>query len=611
MLLTLVVAAALSGFGARVARPLSDAFPPTNSRSAHLSQPHRISDSLDIVLYARILQSADQRALDTVLIPTALQSGDAEIRRVGARTLSQVALRHRRRALPMLRALTADGDSAVASAAVFGLGLVRDTASISLLAALVRASNASAPSAAWALGEIGATASDTISRLLGEHRAVDRVSHASSRELLIAASKMRPLNFAAVALYIGSSDAELRWAAAYAVARQRWRAGASALLDASAPDAAFRAELARELTSQVVGDSLRNRAISRLNALVVDADPYVRINALHSIGTFGAIARPIVLHALHDRDANVRVAAAQSSATAFDTVMSAWQEAWNSDPGFKVRKSLLESAASAGATLPGDAEWRKSTDWRFRDGAVVAWGGSHDTVHARSVALEMTHDSDARVRGSAYGVLAASDTARRDSVVQLALAAAKTDPDSIVRNSIPGARARSVDTAAVERPVEWYANAVRRIVVPSLRGRPPRATMRTARGRIRITFDGVLAPLTVLNYATLVEMHAYDHLHFHRVVPGFVAQDGDPRGDGEGGPGYAIRDELTLLPYARGAVGMALSGPDTGGSQYFLTLTAQPHLTGHYTVFGRVTSGLDVMDALVEGDAINSVVIRW
>jgi cyclophilin family peptidyl-prolyl cis-trans isomerase len=90
-------------------------------------------------------------------------------------------------------------------------------------------------------------------------------------------------------------------------------------------------------------------------------------------------------------------------------------------------------------------------------------------------------------------------------------------------------------------------------------------------------------------------------------VPGFVAQDGDPRGDGEGGPGYAVRDELTLLPYDRGTVGMALSGPDTGGSQYFLTLTPQPHLTGHYTVFGQVTSGLSAMDALVEGDAITSV----
>jgi cyclophilin family peptidyl-prolyl cis-trans isomerase len=163
----------------------------------------------------------------------------------------------------------------------------------------------------------------------------------------------------------------------------------------------------------------------------------------------------------------------------------------------------------------------------------------------------------------------------------------------------------------VERPLEWYEDAVRRIVLPSLRGHPPVATMRTARGRIVIAFDGVQAPLTVLNFATLADKHAYDDLRFHRVVPGFVAQDGDPRGDGEGGPGYAIRDELTLLPYARGAVGMALSGPDTGGSQYFLTLTPQPHLTGHYTVFGAVTAGLDTMDSLVEGDAINSIRVRW
>jgi cyclophilin family peptidyl-prolyl cis-trans isomerase len=135
--------------------------------------------------------------------------------------------------------------------------------------------------------------------------------------------------------------------------------------------------------------------------------------------------------------------------------------------------------------------------------------------------------------------------------------------------------------------------------------------MRTARGRIVITFDGVQAPLTVLNFATLADRRAYDNLRFHRVVPGFVAQDGDPRGDGEGGPGYAIRDELTLLPYSRGAVGMALSGPDTGGSQYFLTLTPQPHLTGHYTVFGAVTAGLGTMDELVEGDSIDSIRVHW
>lgn len=595
MLLTFVVAAALSGAGAGGPR-----------------LPYRkVADSLDVVLYARILKSADQRALDSALIATALVSPDAEIRRVGARTLSQVALRHRRRALPMLRALTGDADSVVASTALFGLGLVRDTASISRIAAVVRADGPDAAAASWALGEIGRPATDTITQLLGTVRGSDRYSVATSRELIIAASKIRPLDVAAVKPYLTSTDADLRWAAAYAVARQRAPSGVSALLDARTPDAKFRAELARVLTRATVGDSLRDRALARLRSLVADPDPYVRISALHSIGTFGATARSPILLALHDHDANVRVAAAQSSATAFDTVATAWRDAWKADTAYKVRRSLLEAAATRGVTLAGDAEWRASSDWRLRSAAVGAWSGEVDTARARTVALEATRDADSRVREAAYGVLIGSDTAHRDSVVQQALRAARSDPDSMVRNLIPGSHARMLDTAVVERPLEWYESAVRKIVVPSLRGHRPRALMRTVRGRITITFDGIRAPLTVLNFATLAESHAYDNLRFHRVVPGFVAQDGDPRGDGEGGPGYEIRDELTLLPYARGAVGMALSGPDTGGSQYFLTLTPQPHLTGHYTVFGLVTGGLGAMDSLVEGDAINSIRIRW
>lgn len=619
MLLTLFLMAALSGVGTAAVRPVISI--PTAASVSHAdstklrhharSRLRGPAESLDVTLYAQVLKSADQRVLDTALIAKALGSPDAELRRVGARTVSQVALRHRRRALPLLRALTHDADSAVAATALFGLGLVRDTASVSSIASIVRAAGPSSASAAWALGEIGKPAADTVARLLGAASPGEEVPAVTSRELLIAASKIRPLNLAAVAPYLASSNAELRWAAAYAVSRQRDPAGVTALLDAPAPDARFRAELARVLTRPIVGDSLRDRAIARLRMLVGDTDPYTRINALRSIGTFGAVARPIILHALHDRDANVRVAAAQSSAAAFDTVTAAWREAWNADTTYKVRKSLLEEAVTQRVMLPGDAEWRVASDWRLRDAAVSAWNGARDTAQARTIALAAARDSDSRVRGAAYGVLIASDTAKRDSVVQRALVAARSDPDSLIRNSIPGPRARSLDTAAVDRPLEWYENAVRRIVVPSLRGHPPRATMRTARGRIVITLDGAKAPLTVYNYATLAQSHTYDHLHFHRVVPGFVAQDGDPRGDGEGGPGYTIRDELTLLPYARGAVGMALSGPDTGGSQYFLTLTPQPHLTGHYTVFGRVTSGFGAMDALVEGDAINSVSISW
>jgi cyclophilin family peptidyl-prolyl cis-trans isomerase len=91
-------------------------------------------------------------------------------------------------------------------------------------------------------------------------------------------------------------------------------------------------------------------------------------------------------------------------------------------------------------------------------------------------------------------------------------------------------------------------------------------------------------------------------------VPNFVLQDGDPRGDGSGGPGHAIRDEINTLRYARGSLGMALSGPDTGGSQFFITHSAQPHLDGGYTVFGRVVEGMDVADAILQDDPILGIV---
>jgi cyclophilin family peptidyl-prolyl cis-trans isomerase len=95
-----------------------------------------------------------------------------------------------------------------------------------------------------------------------------------------------------------------------------------------------------------------------------------------------------------------------------------------------------------------------------------------------------------------------------------------------------------------------------------------------------------------------------DSRRWHRVVPNFVLQDGDPRGDGSGGPGYAIRDEINRLRYHRGVLGMALSGPDTGGSQFFITHSPQPHLDGGYTIFGTVVSGMDAADGVVQDDRI-------
>ncbi len=137
-----------------------------------------------------------------------------------------------------------------------------------------------------------------------------------------------------------------------------------------------------------------------------------------------------------------------------------------------------------------------------------------------------------------------------------------------------------------------------------------RATIQTERGNIEIVLHTFDAPLTVLNFARLAEKGFFDGLTFHRVVPNFVIQGGDPRGDSWGSPGYAIRSEFNKQPFRRGSVGMASAGKDTEGCQFFITHSEQPHLDGRYTVFGQVISGLEVVDKIQEGDVMKSVTIR-
>ncbi|WP_309888639.1 peptidylprolyl isomerase [Archangium sp.] len=131
-------------------------------------------------------------------------------------------------------------------------------------------------------------------------------------------------------------------------------------------------------------------------------------------------------------------------------------------------------------------------------------------------------------------------------------------------------------------------------------------TFRTNKGEFTVALDAE-APLTSGNLAALARQGYFRGITFHRVVPDFVAQAGDPRGDGEGGPGYSIRCEMTRRPYGRGVLGMALSGKDTGGSQFFFTHSPQPHLDGRYTAFGEVTRGMEVVDRLLEGDTLQEV----
>ena len=137
-----------------------------------------------------------------------------------------------------------------------------------------------------------------------------------------------------------------------------------------------------------------------------------------------------------------------------------------------------------------------------------------------------------------------------------------------------------------------------------------KAVLTTEKGSFTIDLLPEDAPLTVENFIKLAKSNYFNGLEVHRVVPNFVMQDGDPRGDGNGGPGWQIRCELNMVEYSRGAVGMALSGKDTGGSQWFVTHSPQPHLDGGYTVFGRVNeTDMKVVDSIVRGDKILSVKI--
>jgi peptidyl-prolyl cis-trans isomerase B (cyclophilin B) len=136
-------------------------------------------------------------------------------------------------------------------------------------------------------------------------------------------------------------------------------------------------------------------------------------------------------------------------------------------------------------------------------------------------------------------------------------------------------------------------------------------SVETSRGTIELELHARHAPKTVNNFAFLAGEGFYDGVTFHRVIPNFMIQGGDPTGTGSGGPGYRFEDECdgNPLTHETGVISMANSGPGTNGSQFFITHAPQPHLNGKHTVFGKVTSGQDIVDAVQQGDAITRVTV--
>ena len=224
--------------------------------------------------------------------------------------------------------------------------------------------------------------------------------------------------------------------------------------------------------------------------------------------------------------------------------------------------------------------------------------------------------NDARLSAvSALGAIAASSANGRFLVATKFIAVTKRPDDYLVRrlaaDTLPDTRDAwgPALPIATGKTVADYRDVVRRWLAPALTvgGLNPHVTLETDRGTLDIELLPAEAPLTVAAFLDLVSRRYFDGSRWHRVVPNFVVQDGDPRGDGWGGPGFAIRDEVNPVRYETGTVGMALSGPNTGGSQYFITHSAQPHLDGIYTIFGRVVGGAAVLNAIGQGDRIRSI----
>ncbi len=398
-----------------------------------------------------------------------------------------------------------------------------------------------------------------------------------------------------------------------AIGDPRGTAAAAALL--ASPSEVLRREALRALALLPPDPGLRQRVV----ALVADRDPWVRAAA------FGALARTspddfaLVLSGLDvDPDFRVRSALAGALGAVGDEMCVGVLHAMLKDEDPRVVPSVLEALRRARGADALDTLRRhlEHADLGVRTAAAeqIAALGPRALAAPLFAAWQRglaDGPGELEARLAAVSALAA----QKDDPARAALQrVAAEDPARAVRARAAqllrdlGAAAPDPGSQAVLRPALDYRLAVAPFAPrPGVALYTPRVFLHTRKGRIEIQLDVVEAPLTVASFVALARRGFYDGLTFHRVEPGFVVQGGCPRGDGNGGPGYALRCEITRRSYARGSVGMALSGKDTGGSQFFITLAPQPQLDGRYTLFGSVVAGMDVVDRIRPGDLIERV----
>jgi cyclophilin family peptidyl-prolyl cis-trans isomerase/HEAT repeat protein len=648
--------------------------------------PEAARQPADADAVATLLRLEDRRDFDSVTLARYAASPSPALR---ARTALALARLRRPEGARALEALLADGDTAVAAFAAFGLGQLGDSAAVGALAAHLRPDEfARRPSvaseAAYALGKIHSpAAADTLLALLSR-APLDSPAEPVGSALLATARLARLSTLDPVLRWLAAADTAVRWRAAYALVRRPDSRATRALASLSTdPDPRVHALALRGLTAPLA-DSAGIGAAGTLPLLLAalrDSAYSVRINAARALGTYPtADAVAALAQATASPDRHLAVAAlealGQLGSRAGGAVGAVRGLAVDPSAQLFVRQTAMESLAAIRPALAAEVARgvASNASWRLRASAARIFavaGGPRDpslatlvadrdgrvAAAALQAALDAAGDSvgfvrplllqqlaapDVFARAVALGGLAkladpatlpalldAYDLAQRDTLDDAALAAIdalaalrgtgqepgrafflrfRRPQDPLVRLRAAQAFGAAADsTWGSPLPIETHRSlADYRALIDRVRGRAgaPEVEIVTDAGTLRLRLFERDAPLTVESFLRLAARNYFDGQEWPRVVPNFVIQGGDPRGDTNGGPGYAIRDEINRHRYGTGTLGMALSGPDTGGSQFFVTLAPQPHLDGTYAIFGEVVSGQDVAERVLPGDRI-------
>jgi len=452
-----------------------------------------------------------------------------------------------RRARPALMTFMSGGGRQARIFAARGLGALKDASTIDVLVPFVQAWRADLPTAiaaVRALGEIGAPqAADALVTLV---QAPDLPSNLKLETVAALGALRAPAATTPLLDLIGDPWAPMR-AAALRALRDIDLQEFLVVLSGLEPDPHWSV---RAAIAGIMGTLPADMASPRLMEMLNDSDQRVIPPVLNALVRLRAPqAEGVLLARLSADDPVVRSAAANG---------------------------IGELKPASGSAALIEAYTRALADGTYvARAAALAALTKYGAAAATPSLKEALHDRDWAVRVRAAELLKGLD---------------------------PSFDAAPAIRPAPTRPGIDYASP--QLVAPPV---SPHAYIDTDKGTIEIELEVLDAPLTSLNFMTLARSGFFTNVPIHRVVPNFVVQDGDPRGDGEGGPGYTIRDELNELPYLRGTVGMALDWADTGGSQFFITYSPQPHLDARYTVFARVVKGEEVIDRLQQWDTIKTV----